>query len=45
MGDPGREMGGDGGLGDTRPGGIEVLDVAWSVVFSEEILGDETAIR
>ncbi len=33
MGDPGREMGGDGGLGDTRPGGSEVMDVAGSVVF------------
>ncbi len=33
VGDHGREMGGDGGLGDTRPGGIDVLDVAWSVVF------------
>ena len=33
VGDPGREMGGDGGLGDTRPGGNEVLDVAGSTVF------------
>ncbi len=33
VGDPGREIGGDGGFGDTRPGGTEVLDVAWSVVF------------
>ncbi len=34
MGDPGREMGGDGGLGDTRPGGNQVLDEAGSIVFA-----------
>ncbi len=33
MGDPGREMGGDGGVGDTRPGGNELLEVAVSTVF------------
>ena len=33
VGDPGREMGGDGGLGDSRPGSNEVLDVAGSTVF------------
>ncbi len=27
-------MGGDGGLGDTRPGSNEVLDVAGSTVFT-----------
>ena len=33
VGDPGREMEGDGSLGDTPPGGNEVLDVAGSTVF------------
>ncbi len=32
-GDPSREMGGDGGLGYTRPGGNEVLDVAGFAFF------------
>ncbi len=45
MGDPGREMGVDGGLGDTRPEGVGVLDVAGFAVFPRGVLGGMTAFR